>query len=93
MLHKLLKLIAGNDAVTRADLARKLDVSETLVTQMLGELTRMGFLQSTSTDGTGGCSGCPMSQMCAPAPEGEVAPSGWVLTELGRKVAESGPTA
>ena len=50
-------------------LARQLSVSETLVEQMLAELTRLGYLRLLETCSHEACTGCPQThQLQHPAP-------------------------
>ena len=71
---------------TPAELANRLDVTESLVDQMLIDLSRMGYLRSVSggacqtTPGrdSGPCADCPLSSACAVCEPGAQV---WALTQ------------
>jgi len=63
MLQELLKLIAQGDAHSQRHLARRLEVSEGLVKQMLEYLTRIGHLEHIAGY-TEECAACPLAKMC-----------------------------
>ena len=77
MLEKLLKRIATGGIHSYAQLARELDVSPTLLRQMLEDLARMGYLRRVENICDAACAHCEHSPMCAIAGPGEV----WTLTD------------
>jgi len=84
VLHQLLNLLAAGGVRTPSELANLLGVSESLLNQMLADLTRMGYLRSVSgaaclnSPNGSPCADCPLTDTCAVSgPEGRV----WVLTE------------
>ena len=85
MLRKLLQQVAEGGVRTRAELARKLGVSEGLVEQMLEDLARMGYLKPVEGRYTSQCTGCPLASTCAAGTPTRV----WTLAEKGQKAAES----
>jgi hypothetical protein len=90
MLTKILQTLASGSVTSHADLARRLDVSEDMLTHMLGDLVRKGYVTSpTDTDEdqscAGGCGGC---KSCHGCPSGTIpAPRGWTLTAKGQRLA------
>ncbi|GAB4535670.1 MAG: hypothetical protein Kow0063_20230 [Anaerolineae bacterium] len=76
MLERLLSILAGGGIHTPSELARRLDVPESLVEQMLADLARMGYLRSVaggvcqaSPGNPGPCADCPLagtSAVCKP---------------------------
>ena len=86
MLNQLLRMLSEGGVHTPAELANRLDVTESLVDQMLVDLSRMGYLRSISGgacqtlpgDDTGPCGDCPLSSACAVCePRTQV----WALTQ------------
>jgi DNA-binding transcriptional MocR family regulator len=85
MLDALLSMLAQGGIRTPRQLAEQLGVSQSLVEQMLDDLSRMGYLRPIDglachapSDGEStACSGCPASSACAVGkPAGQV----WALT-------------
>mgnify|MGYP005835942861 CR=1 FL=1 len=77
MLRKLLDRLATGGVQSYADLCHELEVSETLLEQMLADLERMGYLKRVGTGCEAHCAGCPMSNVCAVGRPGQI----WTLTE------------
>ncbi|MBN2149680.1 MAG: MarR family transcriptional regulator [Anaerolineales bacterium] len=65
MLERLLHVVDQGGALSVPHLARRLDVSEALVEQMLADLVRMGHLRVVEGCQAGRCAACPMAQACA----------------------------
>jgi hypothetical protein len=90
MLTKVLQTLASGSVTSHADLARRLDVSEDMLTHMLGDLVRKGYVTSPSDVAEdqgcrGSCGGC---KSCHGCPSGTVSsPRGWTLTAKGRRLA------
>jgi hypothetical protein len=90
MLKRLLGLIAdAGGSTNQAQLARKLGTSEALVTAMIGDLVRMGYLANAGAGcHDGACSGCETHKGC-----GDCAPRSiahlWTLTPTGRSAARN----
>ena len=92
MLDRLLNLLTTGGVRTPAELAARLDVTESMLDQLLADLSRMGYLRPvhsltchTSSNGhnppkgyLGGCTDCTLSGICATdRPGGRV----WMLTD------------
>ena len=84
MLEHLLKLIAGGSIQSLDDLANQLDVAPNLVSAMLGDLERMGYLNKVSGGCDKSCGGCPNQSMCGIMGGGEL----WSVTEKGMQAAK-----
>jgi len=85
MLERILQLMATGQAQSLDDLARELDISIDLVSQMLADLERLGYLASVGAQCGSGCEHCPVSSGCA----GSSSPiKRWSLTEKGHRVAD-----
>ena len=69
-----------------AELARRLDTSEGLVSMMTDDLVRRGYLAPVDTGcSTDHCSGCGLSAACSTTPSATMPLL--VLTEKGRRAA------
>jgi hypothetical protein len=86
VLERLLCLLARGGVHTPAELAAELGVSESLLEQMLADLSRMGYLRPvlnpTCLPSPNGhsvlCAQCPLSSTCAVAGSGARV---WTLTD------------
>ncbi len=103
MLTKVLQTLASGTVTSHAVLARQLDVSEDMLTYMLGDLVRKEYVALLS-DAAGDHS-CDDSRGCGDAPDGSICggckscfgcpsgtittPKGWMLTAKGRRLATS----
>ena len=98
MLKQILQEIANGYGYSQSSLARKLDISEGLLAQMMEDLAHKGYLaplatESMGTMGTtkkaGACSGCNLRAACSGCAINENPPlAGWVLTAKGRRAAK-----
>ena len=89
MLKEILQEIAKGRGYSRAGLARRLDISEDVLEQMMRDLARKGYLAPLSPTQETACGGCSLHQACAGCPVDKVStPSGWVLTAKGRRVTD-----
>ena len=92
---RLLGVLAEGGIYPTTNLARRLGVSQELVTTMAEELARHGYLQAAGDDCGTGCHGCALSGGCAPG-EGPAAPlfahmqCFFLLTAKGRRAAGGG---
>lgn len=84
MLQRLLCLIADGRPRALAELARALETPEALITPMLEQLTRQGYL-TEAEQCTTGCDGCPLHSACGPASGGARSSRLWTVTEKGRR--------
>ena len=84
MLERLIDLIAAGSIQSLDELARKLEIPTSLVSAMLGDLERMGYLKKISATCEKSCSGCPSRSMCGIIGGGEL----WSVTEKGMRSAE-----
>ncbi|MBN1259895.1 MAG: winged helix-turn-helix transcriptional regulator [Anaerolineae bacterium] len=91
MLKQLLREIANNGGSSHAHLAQRLDISATLLEQMLEDLARKGYLAPVMAPAVcTGCSGCRLRQTCTLNASPPTAESqGWILTPKGRRCAET----
>jgi len=93
MLKKVLQEMSAGQARSYAELARRLDIDEALLSQMLADLARKGYLAPLAASGSacGGCSGsgaiCAACSGCSPG--GNQMVKGWTLTEKGRQTLET----
>jgi hypothetical protein len=86
VLERLLSLLARGGVHTPAELAAELGVSESLLEQMLADLSRMGYLRPVlnptclpSPNGhSAPCAECPLVSTCAVAGPGARV---WTLTD------------
>jgi Mn-dependent DtxR family transcriptional regulator len=60
MLKELLQEIAEGQGYSRAGLARRLDISEDALEQMLHDLARKGYLAPLTSTQKTSCSGCSL---------------------------------
>jgi DNA-binding Lrp family transcriptional regulator len=81
MLQKLLNELATGGVHSCTDLGRELDLSESLLEQILMDLERMGYIKSVGTDCEERCTGCPLNNVCAVGQPGRI----WTLTEKGAR--------
>ncbi|MHB1357335.1 MAG: FeoC-like transcriptional regulator [Anaerolineae bacterium] len=87
MLIRLLRAISeAKGSTNQAELARKLDVSEALLTSMIFDLVRLGYLDEVRPGcAAGTCSGCSAHKVSAC---GEVSKAKlWSLTAMGQSAA------
>lgn len=84
MLKRLLKVVAGGQVGSTAELAAAIDASPAMVEAMVGELERRGLLQRAGECGVA-CKGCPSETACEPRDQG----GAWMLTTAGRRYAAS----
>lgn len=64
-MTNILRLLSEGGIHSMAELARRLEVSEALVTAMTEDLTRRGYLTALSMGCTTGCEKCPLAGVCA----------------------------
>jgi predicted metal-binding protein len=93
MLKKVLQEMSTGDVYSRADLARRLGVSEGLLAQMIKDLVRKGYLAPLATAlDCGSCSGCNGCKACNCCGSSEATmPKGWALTAKGIEMAKRYP--
>lgn len=84
MLKEVLRIVAQGGIHTRGELARRLDVSEELLQQMIEELERLGYLKPVAGDCHHRCAGCPFATECAIGGAGRI----WALTEKGLRASD-----
>ena len=61
---QLLKLLGGGGILSTAELARRLDVSESLVRLMTEDLVRRGYLAPLDSSCSSGCGTCSLAAAC-----------------------------
>ncbi len=80
MLMRLLSLVAEDGVQSYTTLSDQLHVSTSLLTQMLQDLARMGYIAPVGRDcDTSQCRHCPLGGSCATDAQGNV----WVLMDKG----------
>ncbi len=82
MLQQILRLMSEGAANTQDELAKSLGVSAPLLSQMLGQLTRQGYLREAEQCGSG-CTGCALATACGEPQALRI----WTLTEKGQQAA------
>jgi predicted ArsR family transcriptional regulator len=81
LLERLLRTMAEGPAYSIAALAQELDVSEEMVSRMIQDLVRLGYLRSMGADGADACAACPLAGSCVVGG----GPRVWLLTERGNR--------
>lgn len=84
MLDQVLRIVAQGGIHTRRELARRLNVSEELLRQMIEELARLQYLKPVAGDCDHRCAGCPFATQCAIGEAGHI----WALTEKGLRASD-----
>jgi DNA-binding IclR family transcriptional regulator len=84
LLECLLRTMAEGPAYSISALAQELDVSEEMVSRMIQELVRLGYLRSMGGDAAQACATCSRtgSRVLRRAPQV------WLLTERGTRAAK-----
>jgi hypothetical protein len=85
MLNDLLRLLGDGGIHSTAELARRLGVSEALVSAMTSDLTRRGYLAALDTGCATACDGCGLSAACAAPGEPSAHASLLALTPKGQR--------
>jgi hypothetical protein len=65
MLNDLLRLLGDGGIHSTAELARRLGVSETMVTALTCDLTRRGYLAALDMGCATACDGCGLGATCS----------------------------
>ncbi|RLC81126.1 MAG: hypothetical protein DRI61_04360 [Chloroflexi bacterium] len=86
MLRDLLRLIGQEGIHNPLELAKRLEVSQALLEQMLEDLARMGYLKPAASQCPGQCVSCPLLNRCAVGGQTRV----WMLTEKGMEAVKKG---
>jgi len=79
LLERLLHTMAEGPAHSISALAQELDVSEEMVSRMIQDLVRLGYLRSIATDCAYACAASSLAGSCVH----RGAPRVWLLTERG----------
>jgi hypothetical protein len=87
MMRRLLAAAAEGGIGNLHDLALRLGISPALVQLMLGELSRRGYVRPAG-ECAPACGGCSLRSACHAGPQRRTAGL-WVLTEAGRRAAQS----
>jgi hypothetical protein len=85
MLRELLRQLAHSDSVSTTDLASNLRTTPQMVTAMIQDLVRTGYLQPASSKCSGACETCSGSKGCIKGASQEI----WTLTRKALDAAES----
>ncbi len=84
MLQEILVLMAEDSVARQDELAERLGVSDVLVSEMMAQLARQGYLTEAELCGAeGGCDGCALAQGCGTQRVLRL----WTLTEKGLRAA------
>lgn len=83
MLEQLLRALAGGSPLHLDELAAKLGVTPQLVTAMLEDLERMGYVKTLTASCDTACAGCAYHGLCQLVGGGRI----WTLTEAGQRAA------
>jgi hypothetical protein len=89
MLHRFLETIQAGDVQSLMEIARRMDISPSMVLQMAKELTDRGYLKEIGSDcgqPQDGCPDCSVSSTC------QIVVRHWFLTEKGRAVVSHAAT-
>lgn len=91
MLKQVLIEMVHKRAFSHAELARRLDISEGLLDQMLIDLARKDYVTQISSEECDleKCPSCPLGGNCVQAQNTQASNLGqrWILTEKGRRAA------
>lgn len=85
MVHQFLRIIKDGEAQSQLEIARRMNVSPSMVVQIASDLARRGYLQEVNGDCCGdgvACGGCSTAHTC------KVATTVWTLTEKGLKAVQ-----
>jgi predicted transcriptional regulator len=85
-LQDLLGKLAHNEIHTLAELATEMGVDQALLSQMLADLERVGYVSLLTAPACDGhCQHCDSARSCGLAPIGRI----WTLTAKGRRAAQA----
>ncbi|MGC8782116.1 MAG: hypothetical protein ACP5UQ_14740 [Anaerolineae bacterium] len=79
---ELLRLLADGGLHSPVELARRLGMSEALISAMAADLARRDYLMPVEQECGVACASCGLKQACRPGP------ALWTLTPKGRRAAE-----
>jgi predicted ArsR family transcriptional regulator len=85
MLHQLLVLIEKGEQFSHVELAEKLDVNPSLISNMLQQLMELGYLENLDCKTYDHYNGCPSKSQCCSNMLKHV----WTLTSKGHRVAHN----
>ena len=77
MLKQILARMAAGRSWTTETLARELDVTSELLTAMIDQLVRQGYLKPVGDACSGGCTSCSIAQGCIKGTGNKL----WTLTK------------
>jgi hypothetical protein len=101
MLKQIIKELAGDRFQSYTQLARRLDISEGMLAQLIEDLARRGYLAPVETTagcgvacgscggGSGACTPQVSCAHCSLAKPKPTATKSWTLTQKGRRLAET----
>ncbi len=87
MLKQVLQAMTHDDAYTQAELARRLEISASMLDHVIQDLARRGYLKPMDVGAEEGCpsAGCGSCKACTRGwPNQDDTPKRWVLTAKGR---------
>ncbi|MGC8825943.1 MAG: FeoC-like transcriptional regulator [Anaerolineae bacterium] len=83
MLEQLLRELAAGSPLHLDELAARLGVTSQLLTAMLEDLERMGYVKAIHASCGSACAGCAYHGLCQLVGGGRI----WTLTEAGERAA------
>jgi hypothetical protein len=86
MLDKLLALLRQGGTVTLDQLARELDTSPEVVSEMIDHMTRLGWLRSMPASCDSACRACPSARDCVRVEKGRA----WQAVSTDNRIDRSG---
>jgi DNA-binding HxlR family transcriptional regulator len=87
MLKELLRLAVRDGTQRPSELAKALEITPELATQMLEQLEQQGYLQAVVPGCSVPCEGCPDDALCLIRSNPRV----WALTEKGERLLSQEP--
>ena len=90
LLERMLRLLNSGGLHTVDETAGRLGVSVALVSAMMDNLARRGYLVSIDSSSATGCEGCSLTGMCATSKDTAPASRLMALTAKGRLAAAGG---
>ena len=89
-MRQVLQAISQGETHSFGELARRLELSETLLAHVLADLVRKGYLVSTSPEDAAALTCCDAaSKSCGGCLARPAVAHTWTLTEKGRRLASS----
>lgn len=82
MLKNVLKEIKNEKYISKANIAKKLNTTESVIEQAFSELIRMGYIKEDSSKSCNSkCNGCSFASLCNRVPINTI-----IITEKGERL-------